>query len=97
MSISKKEFLREKFNNFKNFIQSKTPIDLEITDDVKNFQSMTEEELIHFAITYLIPYQNNIDYPTKIICEMFKMDFKDKSISLMVANYLELFIHIITK
>jgi hypothetical protein len=96
MSLSKKEFLREKFTNFKAFIESKAPENLEITDDVKNFQSMNEEELVHFAITYLIPYKNSIDYPTKVICEMFQLDFKNKSVSLIVANYLELFISLIS-
>ena len=57
---------------------------------------MTEEELIQFAIKYLIPYKNSIDYPTKIICEMFELNFNDKSIALFVANYLELFISLIS-
>ena len=96
MSLSKREFLREKFDNFKNFIQSKSPENLEITEDVRKFQNMNEEELLHFAITYLIPYKNSIDYPTKVICDMFQLDFKNKSISLIVANYLELFISLIS-
>jgi hypothetical protein len=96
MSLSKREFLREKFDNFKNFIQSKSPENLEITEDVRKFQSMNEEELLHFAITYLVPYKNSIDYPTKIICNMFELDFKNKGVSLIVANYLELFISLIS-
>jgi hypothetical protein len=96
MSLSKREFLREKFDNFKNFIQSKSPENLEITEDVRKFQNMNEEELLHFAITYLVPYKNSIDYPTKIICNMFELDFKNKGVSLIVANYLELFISLIS-
>jgi hypothetical protein len=96
MSLSKREFLREKFENFKNFIQSKSPENLEITEDVRKFQNMNEEELLHFAITYLVPYKNSIDYPTKVICEMFQLDFKNKGVSLIVANYLELFISLIS-
>jgi hypothetical protein len=96
MSLSKREFLREKFENFKNFIQSKSPENLEITEDVRKFQNMNEEELLHFAITYLVPYKNSIDYPTKIICNMFELDFKNKGVSLIVANYLELFISLIS-
>ena len=95
MSLSKREFLREKFENF-NFIQSKSPENLEITEDVRKFQNMNEEELLHFAITYLVPYKNSIDYPTKIICNMFELDFKNKGVSLIVANYLELFISLIS-
>ena len=34
MSISKREFLREKFDNFKNFIQSKVKPDLVISEDI---------------------------------------------------------------
>ena len=96
MSLSKREFLREKFDNFKNFIQSKSPENLEITEDVRKFQNMNEEELLHFAITYLVPYKNSIDYPTKIICNMFELDFNNKGVSLIVANYLELFISLIS-
>ena len=57
---------------------------------------MTEEDLIKFAITNLAPYKNSIDYPTKALCEMFELNFNDKSISLIVANYLELFISLIS-
>ena len=96
MSISKREFLREKFDNFKNFIHSKVKPDLVISEDITNFNTMTEEELIQFAVKYLLPYKNSIDYPTKIICEMFELNFNDKSIALIVANYLELFISLIS-
>ena len=96
MRISKREFLREKFDNFKHFIHSKVKPDLVISEDITNFNSMTEEELIQFAVKYLIPYKNSIDYPTKIICEMFELNFNDKNIALLVANYLELFISLIS-
>ena len=96
MSISKREFIREKFDNFKNFIHSKVKPDLVISEDITNFNTMSEDELIQFAIKYLIPYKISIDYPTKIICEMSELNFNDKSIALIVANYLELFISFIS-
>ncbi len=96
MSVSKRQFLREKFENFKIFIESKTPPHFQPNDDIITFNSMTEEQLIHFAITHLAPYKNSIDYPTKAICEMFELNFNDKSISLIIANYLELFISLIS-
>jgi hypothetical protein len=96
MSVSKREFLREKFDNFKIFIESKTPPHFQPNEDIIQFKSMTEEQLIHFAITHLAPYKNSIDYPTKALCDMFELDFNNKSISLIVANYLELFISLIS-
>ena len=96
MSISRREFLREKFDNFKIFIESKTPPHFQPTEDIIQFNNMTEEDLIKFAITNLAPYKNSIDYPTKALCEMFELDFNNKSISLIVANYLELFISLIS-
>ena len=96
MSISKRQFLREKFDNFKIFIESKTPRHFQPTEDIIEFNNMTEEDLIKFAITHLAPYKNSIDYPTRALCEMFELDFNDKSISLIVANYLELFISLIS-
>jgi len=96
MSITKRIYLREKFDNFKKFIESKTPSDFEQNEEIERFKSMTEEEIIQFAVSHLLPYKNQIDYPTKSLCEMFKLDFNDKSISLMVANYLELFISLIS-
>ncbi len=86
MSVSRKEFLREKFDNFKRFIESKTPSHFQPNEDIIQFKSMTEEQLIHFAITHLAPYKNSIDYPTKALCEMFELNFNDKSISLIIAN-----------
>jgi hypothetical protein len=97
MSVSKRDFLRDKFENFKIFIESKTPPHFQPTEDIITFKSMSEEQLIHFAITHLHPYKNSIDYPTKALCEMFELDFNDKSVSLIVANYLELFISLISK
>ena len=96
MSISKRDYLREKFENFKRFIESKTPSDFETNEEIERFNSMSEEEIIQFAISHLLAYKNNIDYPTKSLCEMFKLDFNDKNVSLMVANYLELFISLIS-
>ena len=96
MSISRKDFLNEKFSNFKISIASKTPSDFIVSPDIERFNSMTEEEVLTFAITHLKPYRNNIDYPTRKICEMFSIDFNDKSTSLIIANYLELFIHLIS-
>ena len=96
MSISKRQFLREKFDNFKIFIESKTPPHFQPTEDIIEFNNMTEEVLIKFAITHLAPYKNSIDYPTRALCEMFELNFNDKSISLIVANYLELFISLLS-
>ena len=96
MSISKRDYLREKFENFKRFIESKTPSDFEPNGEIVRFKSMSEEDIITFAVSHLLPYKNNIDYPTKSLCEMFKLDFNDKNISLMIANYLELFISLIS-
>jgi len=96
MSISRKEFLNEKFSNFKIFIASKTPSEFIASNDIERFNAMTEEQILTFAITHLKPYRNNIDYPTRKICEMFQIDFNEKSISLIIANYLELFIHLIS-
>ena len=96
MSISKRDYLREKFENFKRFIESKSSSDFEANEEIERFKSMTEEEIIQFAISHLLPYKNQIDYPTKALCEMFKLDFNDKNVSLMIANYLELFISLIS-
>ena len=96
MSITKRDYLREKFDNFKRFIESRTPSDLEPNEEIERFKSMSEEDVITFAVTHLMPYKNNIDYPTKSLCEMFRLDFNDKNISLMIANYLELFISLIS-
>lgn len=96
MSISKRDFLNEKFSNFKIFIESKTPSDFIASADVERFNSMSDEQILTFAITNLLPYRNNIDFPTRKICEMFSIDFNEKSISLIIANYLELFIHLIS-
>ena len=96
MSISKRDYLRQKFENFKKFIESKTPSDFETNEEIERFKSMSEEEIIQFAISHLLAYKNNIDYPTRALCEMFKLDFNDKNVSLMIANYLELFISLIS-
>ena len=96
MSISKRDYLREKFENFKRFIESKSSSDFEPNEEIERFKSMTEENIIEFAVSHLLPYKNNIDYPTKALCEMFKLDFNDKNVSLMIANYLELFISLIS-
>ena len=95
-SISKRNYLREKFENFKRFIESKTPSDFESNEEIERFKSMSEEDVITFAVSHLLPYKNNIDYPTRSLCEMFKLDFNDKNVSLMIANYLELFISLIS-
>ena len=95
-SISKRIYLREKFENFKRFIESKTPSDFESNEEIERFKSMSEEDVITFAVSHLLPYKNNIDYPTRSLCEMFKLDFNDKNVSLMIANYLELFISLIS-
>ena len=86
-TISKRDYLRQKFENFKRFIESKTPSDFEPNEEIERFKSMTEEDIITFAVSHLMPYNNNIDYPTKSLCEMFKLDFNDKNVSLMIANY----------
>jgi len=96
MSISKRDYLREKFENFKRFIESKSSSDFEPNEEIERFKSMTEENIIEFAVSHLLPYKNNIDYPTKALCEMFNLNFNDKNISLMIANYLELFISLIS-
>ena len=96
MSISKRDYLRQKFENFKKFIESKTPPDSEQNEEIERFKTMTEEDIITFAVSHLLPYKNNIDYPTKSLCEMFKLDFNDKNVSLMITNYLELFISLIS-
>jgi hypothetical protein len=95
-TISKRNYLREKFENFKRFIESKTPSDFETNEEIERFKAMTEEDIITFAVSHLLQYKNNIDYPTKSLCEMFKLDFNDKNVSLMIANYLELFISLIS-
>ena len=96
MSISRKDFLNEKFSNFKVFIKSKTPSDFIASADVERFNAMSDEQILTFAITHLLPHKNNIDFPTRKICEMFSIDFNEKSTSLIIANYLELFIHLIS-
>jgi len=96
MSISKRDYLREKFENFKRFIESKSSSDFEPNEEIERFKSMSEEDIISFAVSHLMPYKNNIDFPTKALCEMFKLDFNDKNVSLMIANYLELFISLIS-
>ena len=96
MSISKRDYLRQKFENFKKFIESKTPSDSETNEEIERFKAKTEEEIIQIAISHLFAYKNNIDYPTRSLCEMVKLDFNDKNVSLMIANYLELLISLIS-
>ena len=96
MSITKRDYLRQKFENFKRFIESKTPLDFEPNEEIERFKSMSEEDIISFAVSHLLPYKNNIDYPTRSLCEMFRLDFNDKNVSFMIANYLELFISLIS-
>ena len=55
MSVSRRDFLRDKFENFKIFIESKTPPHFQPTEDIITFKSMSEEQLIHFSITRLHP------------------------------------------
>ena len=90
MSISKRDFLNEKFSNSKVSIKSKTPFDFIASANVERFNAMLDEQILTFAITHLLPYRNNIDFPRRKICEMFLIDFNEKSISLIIANYLGL-------
>ena len=45
-TISKRDYLRQKFENFKRFIESKTPSDFEPNEEIERFKSITEEEII---------------------------------------------------
>ena len=86
MSVSRKEFLNEKFSNFRIFIASKTPSDFIASPDIERFNAMSEELLLTFAIIHLKPHKNNIDFPTRKICEMFSIDFNEKVYHLLLRT-----------
>ena len=52
-TISKRDYLRQKFENFKRFIESKTPSDFEPNEEIERFKAMTEEDIISFAVSHL--------------------------------------------
>ena len=45
-TISKRDYLRQKFENFKRFIESKTPPDFEPNEEIERFKSMTLMKII---------------------------------------------------
>ena len=48
-TITKRDYLREKFENFKRFIESKSSSDFEPNEEIERFKSMTEIVVLCFC------------------------------------------------
>ncbi len=95
---NKRDYLRLKYNNFQLYLISHSTLksnELENNEDIKEFKKMTEQEIILFAIKHLRPYHSNLGYPAKKISDIFKIDTTNRSVLLMVINYLELILSLI--
>ena len=95
---NKRDYLRLKYNNFQLYLISHSTLEsneLENNEDINEFNKMTEEEIIVFAIKHLKPYKSNLEYPAKKIMDVFKIDTDNRSNLLMVINYLELILSLI--
>ena len=96
--INKRDYLRLKYNNMQLYLISNSTLntnELENNEDIKSFKEMTEEQIIVFAIKNLAPYKKDLTFPAKKIMDVFKIDTNNRSILLMIINYLELILSLI--
>ena len=99
MIQTKKEFIKQKYQNFIKVLVDKSSVsqeELEDDPDIQSFKSMTEEDVLKFGISTLKPYKNNLDFPAVRIMETFKIDPNDRSCKMIIINYLELILSIST-
>ena len=95
---NKRDYLRLKYNNMQLYLISNSTLntnELENNEDIKSFKEMTEEQIIVFAIKNLKPYKKDLTFPAKKIMDVFKIDTNNRSILLMIINYLELILSLI--
>ena len=95
---NKRDYLRLKYNNFQLYLISNSSLEsneIENNEEIKEFKKMSEEEIILFAIKHLKPNKSNLEYPAKKIMDVFKIDTTNRSVILMVINYLELILNLI--
>ena len=95
---NKRDYLRLKYNNMQLYLISHSTLEsneLENNEDIKEFKKMTEEQIIVFAIKNLVPYKKDLTFPAKKIMDVFKIDTNNRSILLMIINYLELILSLI--
>ena len=94
---TKREYLRVKYNNMQLYLISNSTLEsneIENNEDIKEFKRMSEEEIIVFGIKHLKPYKSNLEYPAKKIMDIFKIN-DNRSVLLMIMNYLELILSLI--
>ena len=95
---NKRDYLRLKYNNMQIYLISNSTLntnELENNEDIQDFKRMTEQEIIVFAIKHLKPYKGNLEYPAKKIMDVFKINIDNRSVLLMIMNYLELILSLI--
>ena len=95
---NKRDYLRLKYNNMQLYLISHSTLEsneLENNEDIKEFKTMSEEEIILFGIKHLKTYKSNLEFPAKKIMNVFKIDTTNRSVLLMVINYLELILSLI--
>ena len=95
---NKRDYLRLKYHNSQLYLISHSSLEyneLENNEDIKEFKKMTEEEIILFGIKHLRPYKSNLEFPGKKIMDIFKIDTTNRSVLLMVINYLQLILSLI--
>lgn len=93
---SKRQWLREKYNNLKTMLISCSDLttqEFNESEEIKEFINLSEEDLILFAINKLTGFKNNLDYPSQRIMEVFKIS--DQSKKGIIINYLQLFLSVI--
>ena len=97
MIQSKKEFIKQKYQNFIKILVDKSSLTLEELEnepDIQSFKQMTEEDILKFGLSTLQPYKNNLDFPADRVMQTFKIDPNDRSTKLIIINYLELILSI---
>ena len=82
---SKMEFLQEKLDNFKKFIEENA----EDPEQVKAYKNMSMTKLIIMAKAFMIPFKNDMDTMVNKILEKTKMDEEHRD---KIQQYLECFI-----
>ena len=95
---NKRDYLRLKYNNMQLYLISHSTLEsneLENNEDIKSFKEMSEEQIIVFAIKNLKTYKKDLTFPAKKIMDVFKIDTNNRSILLMIINYLELILSLI--
>ena len=96
--INKRDYLRLKYNNMQLYLISNSTLntnELENNEDIQEFKKLSEEEIIVFGIKHLKPYKSNLEFPSKKIMNVFKIDTTNRSVLLMIMNYLQLILSLI--